>query len=1188
MASSPTVVSSPQSDRAAAIGFLRRKGTERENRRLQQEVTRSNSTKTVIDHSPDDDIDNLNETGSDWTKVRTTERSAAVGFLRRRGIERAEREGELYQDNTMEFPLSVTQSISEPRAAAQNARFERELMEGLRSATAFNSAVEHEKDPYQDLSTSFASVIEKDLPPTPYNTPASVDREAAMGFLRRRGLEREKELRANPFSKQQVSDSGEEGAPTDSNSGFDEIVNKALPEPPNDRSVAVGFLRRRGTERSHNQEDPDAAPAAELPFTFSDEQSFRPPEIVHPPLDHLNFGSPPPIPGLTLERISVMLQRKEEEMRLQKEAEALNETTFERKLREVEEKRKLQAQQSPMDDSVDRSTRRQLPIGFLGRRQALAVEAVEELRRRPTSRADAALTPTTAPAALAYAHTGSAELNDATAYPTTLDDLDVPRRSKTTLGRRMRSRSQPKSKAGRSTSADGPYSGDELDLSFEEEQEQEDDFNGNGDLVYRDETSLDHLPNYLMRGGKTQLKTAVDFGTSVPIHVDPKLPMETSNGGADLTHVGIRRNLSIRTKVEPKVQMAIETLSPIKSHPFDGRDYFDQYINVAENPSEDTLKVETRKRSESDVHWRDVEKSHEAEKVEMRRRAESAPRTPASVTPSPQSPTPPFIATLHNRKYLHQSRAWQVITTSTVKDRYLFLFTDVLVIAKLVSPSFSSNPDDSLFVIKSIHSLRSTLLVLKLHAEKARTISPIVQSGIRKFSRDPIKSVAWMISKNVLACTPEAISYFLHSTPGLCRRMLGRFLCVPEHGDILRAWMAGFWMGGRVDECLRLMLGYIIMPNATAIPGGSGGQTPMRTFLEAFAKVYWTTNKDRLTYSRESCLTLGRYIVTLWKSFDHDSRPTLAEFVDNYRKRERKDVLKSIIGMPGGAIGGRGGGVGTEELRATWEGVISEPLEFSEYYGEVREIRVSVEPPDFAPFEEDGWDGAVLIPPFPSRLTLHQESPTVYISIPYADPQLRIHLHATNIEFSQPVLTFTNSNVASFTMKPSGLGRTWVFFEPRGASALTYERVERAVTVEPMFLKYSMQVSVPADAGAATLARQRQMSSDPLPRKKYLFALSDSAAREAFISAFAQCTPPIFPNRSPARSATRRRANSASSSVSSSSEELGEMQRDVALRVLKEFILPPGREMSGNRLIQEVVKAGRVGGVLGFLGSLGE
>lgn len=1068
------------------------------------------------------------------------------------------------------------------------------------------------------------------------------------------------------------------------------------------RAAAIGFLRRRGTERKEQAKDDHpllldnptspvelspppigVAPSAESQeqqqqqqqqVSVSQEQDVPEPTTALSPPQQSHLGSPPaPYSRLvTLERISVMLRRKEEELRLQKEAEEMNETTFERKLRLLEEQRQ-QRQESEGDDGADRLAQRALAIGFLGDSRRRGNSPRLRLERRPTSRAEAAVT-----------HPNS-NMNSSVDAGLGEWDASQLRRSKTTLGRRRSRLHQRRGSADSIVPEDVQQRDELVEADFFSEPEAD---VGAGYMATEGGGSVrSDTAEYfeVLKGDKEKSGrySPSAFGSSVPMSVDPSMPMPPT--------FPVRSSSRSRLLASPKMERAVaipgplsptSPLSPLYAPrgvpmlngpsglrgqtPLLADDYDDDddgilwddedamdhstHRNLTNDSEPYTSSSQTgivsphlsprtkysRQRSESELpiyetaligevlqtpYYVVPEPSYPAlhlEPISERRPSlstnrhrgieieEPPPDDRHQQFPTPTSPLPP-IPVPQTRKFLHQGRAWQVITTSTVKDRYLFLFTDVLVIAKQIK-THPTDPLKTTYQIKSVMALRNAQLVLKDErwAYTSRLPSPAVQAATKKFATNPIKAVAYLIAKRAFPCTPDAISHFLHVTPGLNRKQLGRFLGVGEHYDILQAFLSSFdFKSIPLTDSLRLFLSQLRLPGEASI---------IDSILESFSKRWYHCNKDSISFSASVTLKLVFAIMELNADLHNpysgdESVVTVREFVDRFRSGVRMEAVR----LGEGAVDP----VGVEFLEGVYESLKREKLDMADGdEGGKIGVWVGIEDTEFGgrntiqqqlqyQITEEEEDNPTILPPFPSRLTLKHTSPSITIRIPSPDPTLRIHLYGSDLEFSPSVLTFAQSPTSTFRIRGTGLGRKLIYFSKRGPTSKRYKTIQtRQITIEPAFLRWSFQLGFvndgfefPVSSSSPIRERERERERE-MTKKKYLFAVSDSGTRQAWVSAFSATG--LVPNAPISRRLTsssshhhhhhnsnsRNRTNSSSSSTSSSSEET-ELQNSVAIRVLKDYVLPVEGVVSGKEVVEGVLRNGRVGFAVGFLRGIG-
>jgi len=180
------------------------------------------------------------------------------------------------------------------------------------------------------------------------------------------------------------------------------------------------------------------------------------------------------------------------------------------------------------------------------------------------------------------------------------------------------------------------------------------------------------------------------------------------------------------------------------------------------------------------------------------------------------------------RKLLLHTPVLQVVNANTVKDRYLFLFTDLLIIAKplIVDHPLSGEPiQPSLehqFLVKSVVELKN----LRLSAtedpfEDSGTTSsgnskkrhPLLVAFIDRFANEPTRAIASLIQKGGLTNDGPTISNLLFKNTDLNRNQLGAYLANPNHRHVLRAYIERFRFGGvRIDDALRLFLMSVRLP----------------------------------------------------------------------------------------------------------------------------------------------------------------------------------------------------------------------------------------------------------------------------------------------------------------------------------------------------------------------------------------
>ncbi|CAO3626384.1 unnamed protein product [Mucor hiemalis] len=238
-------------------------------------------------------------------------------------------------------------------------------------------------------------------------------------------------------------------------------------------------------------------------------------------------------------------------------------------------------------------------------------------------------------------------------------------------------------------------------------------------------------------------------------------------------------------------------------------------------------------------------------------------------------PSPP-------RQHLLQTPVFQVVNANTVKDRYLFLFNDLLLICKpimdeniIVSSSARNSVEknryrfrpneNSLFQVKNIVQLGQLSLYISkddYHTSNkrpsttvelgpdgrpilppARKIHPIMASALRKFETNANLGIQYLVDKGVLTNDPLSIANFLFKTPDLNRRQLGYYLSDDRNSDVYDSFLECFRLVGlRLDEALRILLTTFRLPS---------NWEALEYLIERFAKKWHDANQNVIKFHED-------------------------------------------------------------------------------------------------------------------------------------------------------------------------------------------------------------------------------------------------------------------------------------------------------------------------------------------------
>ncbi|KAG2178236.1 hypothetical protein INT43_003489 [Umbelopsis isabellina] len=512
---------------------------------------------------------------------------------------------------------------------------------------------------------------------------------------------------------------------------------------------------------------------------------------------------------------------------------------------------------------------------------------------------------------------------------------------------------------------------------------------------------------------------------------------------------------------------------------------------------------------------RDQSLGQQSDSNKAQRNVDSFFNMAKAVTSNPQ-PTMPITAAISRpRSFLLQSAVFQVINSNTVKDRYLFLFNDLLFIAKPIMDEsimgghpptnartmsedsltgvkfgdghkhrFRPN-ENSLFQVKNIVELsKVTLYVtrdyeaepihLKTNADgqvilpPPRKIHPILASALRKFESDPDRAIAYLMEKKILDNDPMAIANFLFKTADLNRRQLGRYISNPDNSNVFHAFLDCFRLQGiRLDEALRTFLITFRLPSK---------YDSLTYIISTFAKKWYDTNQNVVKFHEDMIVKVIFAMLKLnsaiWHDMDADQDvftfaterreqrqekgANAAEQIDSKQKQLADHIPTKSEFMERWSMFDQYNLVPKEFMFDMYDSIREEKLETG------WDHKYQIQPQDAAGQQESELIISVLPHRLPTRLTKGIPSPTITIYIPEPDPGLQIKLRGQDLVCEPSVLDFTHSRVQNFTITGSTLGRTSLMFVKVGARAGRYVSPAlprtKAIVVERSFMRHTFQI----------------------------------------------------------------------------------------------------------------------------------
>ncbi|KAI0769567.1 hypothetical protein BD413DRAFT_493259 [Trametes elegans] len=423
------------------------------------------------------------------------------------------------------------------------------------------------------------------------------------------------------------------------------------------------------------------------------------------------------------------------------------------------------------------------------------------------------------------------------------------------------------------------------------------------------------------------------------------------------------------------------------------------------------------------------------------------------------------------RKLVLSSPVLQVANANTVKDRFLFLFTDILIIAKHILQDHDTlldatkpNPTDRKFVIKSVVQLKELRLSgdrddtrVKTSATATTMRHPVIRTFVNQFAKDPDHAISTLLGKTGTR-DDVALGQLLFRTLDIDRARLGEFLARRSSKVALKAYVDSFGLTGlRIDKALRVFLQSVHIP-----PKASTGHTnPLEYLLDAFASRWYEANAAIVAYDKDLAIRLVRAIVQL------------------------NDVMHGGLAQEPGMTGYPKRNVIARDFVEAFRRfdsrlLVSDDL-LDKIYASIRRERLyQARHPSAQATQPD-----IIINikrPLPPRLTYRVQSEPIILRIPQPDPQLTIQLFGQDLVFDPPVLNFAKSSEASFRVTGTALGNKTIIMWRAGLNALAYSGLPLSspVAVERSFMRNTFQIAFVNHTGL---------------KRRYMFSVDDSLVR---------------------------------------------------------------------------------------------
>ncbi|KAF9529396.1 hypothetical protein CPB83DRAFT_764880 [Crepidotus variabilis] len=426
------------------------------------------------------------------------------------------------------------------------------------------------------------------------------------------------------------------------------------------------------------------------------------------------------------------------------------------------------------------------------------------------------------------------------------------------------------------------------------------------------------------------------------------------------------------------------------------------------------------------------------------------------------------------RKLILSSPVLQVANQNVVKDRFLFLFSDILVIAKPAS----SDPHDSisdpfkLSVPDKKYSIKNVVQLQKLRfcadrlegVGKSTTLgprNPLIRSFISDFAVEPDRAISSLFTKSGRQPDPSLLGHLLFKTLDLDRSRLGEYLSRRSSKIVLKSYLDNFGFAGlRVDVALRVFLHSL---NLTQYAHSEGA---LEYLLDSFATRWYEANAKFVPYDKDMAVQLVWALVQLNDRLhgsiadetgptDHIQRTvTTKEFQDAFRRYDIRYLVSD------------------ETLQEIYRSIFHEHLcQALPSMMTSQEVSITIKRP------------------IPSRLTYKAQSEPIVFRLPQPDPQFTIELYGQDLIFDPPILQFSRSSEASFRVTGTSLGPKTITMCRSGSNAIKYSGLplSHSIVVERAFMKNTFQIAFLDQTGL----KRRYMFSvdDPIIRNEWATCL---------------------------------------------------------------------------------------------------
>ncbi|PWN31966.1 uncharacterized protein FA14DRAFT_162285 [Meira miltonrushii] len=466
------------------------------------------------------------------------------------------------------------------------------------------------------------------------------------------------------------------------------------------------------------------------------------------------------------------------------------------------------------------------------------------------------------------------------------------------------------------------------------------------------------------------------------------------------------------------------------------------------------------------------------------------------------------------RRYIMSAPMLQVVTSSTVKDRFVFLFSDLILLAKPMRPPTKETDASALptlawtFSVKSILPLNEVKLTLpKLERRQNATQTPLMAQFVAQFKTNPKEAFKSVISQTSLPNDITTMAKLLHQTPELDKAELSKYLFSSdqENAQVMRAFVyQEKFAGVSIESALRSLLLELRFPSK---------REELQEMLSVFARQWTETNRELIksTFTSKLAVELVTAIMTLNDALHSHEVQTPGYYSEPNAKLDSEEFIK--------------------KFRAADPGLVLSDRTLLRIYSSVSADAIQQA---MLPEGEEGERNVarILAPGIPMRIVYGVWSEPIKIAIPRADPGLSVRIYGQGLQFSPQILSFENGHIQEFKVTSKSLGVHSIIFVRAGKNARNYTSTPREVG-EDFPLPRSINISV------QRAFMQHCFTVTHSAERRFMMSVEDDAKRKAWLRGIKERLDHV-----------QRQKKNVNNNMSASADSL-------AMHVLKETLIKP-------------------------------